>query len=247
MTAMARRGAITRHPAFAPLIALWFAALLGLTLAVLPTPVLERALGAVGLGWLVPLTLAGRLGSSVLAAAIGALGGYGLAKLLMRRASSYPRPLYAEEEPLVGGGASEPPVRRPLHVREELANGFGDESQVTPGRQEPSPFAHAGTQREEGFMILTPQPIHPPHPVPDLESLLDQFDSAFATFRAGEELRPSAARQPPGADPVQAFVAQQTGAPALSANPSPMGGLVPDHQAELRAALDKLARSQRKE
>lgn len=93
-------------------------------------------------------------------------------------------------------------------------------------------------------MILTPQPVHPPRPEPDLEELLDQFDSAFEAFRAG-----AGAGAGSKADPVQAFVAQQTGVPAPvpSQAASPLGGLVPDHQAELRAALDKLARSHRGE
>lgn len=243
---MAQRRAITSHPAFAPLIALWFAALLGLTVAVLPAPVMERGLAATGLGQLVPLSLAGRVGASILAAAVGALGGYGLARFMARRAPGDPRPLYADEETGPATDmACEPPIRRPLRVREELAGGFGDESEVMPGSGQAEPIASAAPP-EDGFMILTPQPIHPPQPAPDLDSLLDQFDSAFAAFRAGDGARTATAGAS-GADSVHAFVAQQTGVPTPSRSPSPLGGLVPDHQAELRAALDKLARSHRKD
>lgn len=250
---MAQRRPISSHPAFVPLIALWFAALLGLTLAVLPAPVVERGLAAVGLSGLVPLTLAGRIAASAAAATIGAFGGYALAHPFARRWGGDPRPIYAEAEPAFEDVIGDPPVRRPLRVREELADGFGDESQVAPAdaampdAPAPAPSVVAAqTQPQENFMILTPQPIHPPRPTPDLEALLDQFDSVFAAFRAGEGERAGAASQQPSADSVQAFVARQTGTPAPLPAASPMGGLVPDHQAELRAALDKLARSQRK-
>lgn len=246
---MAQRRPITSHPAFVPLIALWLAALLGLTVAVLPGQAVERALAAAGLTALVPLTPAGRIAACAIAAAIGALAGYALARPFAR-SNGDPRPVYAEADPALDEIVSEAPIRRPLRVREELADGFGDESQVVPPDRapaEPPPEAPrafaAPAQAQDGFMILTPQPIHPPRPAPDLEALLDQFDTAFSAFRSEEGARSEAAAQRPGADPVQAFVAQQTGAPAR--DPSPMGGLVPDHQAELRAALDKLARSQR--
>lgn len=251
---MARRRPITSHPAFAPLIALWFAALLGLTIAVLPAAVLEAWLARAGLAGPSPLTPALRVVASALAAALGGLAGYALARRISRSVGDDPRPVYVEAEPEFDEPAGSTPTRRPLHVREELADGFGDESQVmapAPAEPEPTATGDAGARvaasREEpdSFMILTPQPIHPPRPAPDLEALLDQFDSAFAAFRAGEGGRAPGASERPGADPVQAFVARQTGAPAPS--PSPMGGLVPDHQAELRAALDKLARSQRKD
>lgn len=242
---MARRRPIAGHPAFAPLIALWFAALFGLTVAVLPAPVLDRILAAAGLGGLVSLTLPVRLAASAVAAAIGALLGYALARPFARRAAGDPRPLYAEG-PEFEDAASEAPARRPLRVREEFGGGFGDDSEVGSAASAhpelPAAPGVVSAQEQEGFMILTPQPVHPPRPAPDLDALLDQFDSAFEAFRAGE----GASAQ---ADPVQAFVARQTGAPAAVPGPavSPLGGLVPDHQAELRAALDKLARSQRGE
>lgn len=265
MTATAQRRPITSHPGFAPVIALWFAALLGLTVAVLPGGVLERVATALGLGAMVPLTPGGRVMASALAAALGAPVGFVLARIFVRRAAADPRPIYAEADHHIDEAIREGPVRRPLRVREELADGFGDESRVAysahaePVQDGPEAAVEAvlgrhamaaTAQSEEGFMILTPQPVHPPLPAPDLEALLDQFDSAFASFRAGEGARGGSVPSQ-SADPVQAFVARQTGVPASSPGPaagsSPLGGLVPDHQAELRAALDKLARSQRGE
>jgi len=253
---MARRRPITSHPAFAPLIALWLAALLGLIVAVLPAAVLEGVLVGLGLDPLTPLTLALRLVLGALAASVGGLIGYALARRYSGRAGDDPRPVYAEAEPEPPEPMGEAPARRPLRVREELADGFGDESQVSsqPAASYPdaSPNTRAApladsSEPPEGFMILTPQPVHPPLPAPDLETLLEQFDSAFAAFRAADGKQAGAPDGGRGADPVQAFVARQTGTAGVSPAPSPMGGLVPDHQAELRAALDKLARSQRGE
>lgn len=250
MITTARRS-LAGHPAFVPLIALWFAALLGLTLAVLPAPVLERALTAAGLGGLSPLTLPIRVAASAVSAAIGALIGYGFARPFARRAAGDPRPVYAESEPPFDYATSNEPARRPLRVREEFGGGFGDQSEVAPSASmETAATGLPGaagelvdeTCAQEGFMILTPQPVHPPRPEPDLEALLDQFDSAFEAFRSGETTSSKT-------DPVQAFVARQTGvaSPAPATATSPLGGLMPDHQAELRAALDKLAQSQRGE
>lgn len=250
MTAMARRRPITHHPAFAPLVGLWFAALLGLGVAVLPSALLERALDGAGLAALTPLTPNGRLATSGTAALVGALLGLALALLLARSGTRDPRPLYAEAEPAEEPAPPPERVRGVLRVREELADGFADEESEAIAEQgapaipdEAAAPAVEAAASEEGFMILTPQPVHPPRPAPDLEALLEQFDHALATFRGGEEARPAPAPAPRGADPVHAFVARQTGAAA----PSPLGGLMPDHQAELRAALDKLARAHRKD
>lgn len=237
---MAQRRPITTHPAFAPLLALWFAALFGLAVAVLPAPLLERGLAAIGLAAYAPLTPAGRVTASGAAALTGLLLGLALALPLARRRKRDPRPIYAEEEFAAGPFASEEAVRRPLRVREELAEGLPSDTPmppVPPRKQHDTAIAEA----DEGFMILTPQPVHPPRPAPDLESLLEQFDTALAAFHSDEDAAP--AQRTGGADPVHAFVARQTGTPA----PSPLGGRMPDHQAELRAALDKLARAHRKE
>ena len=250
MTATAQRRPITSHPAFAPLIALWAAAVLGLTIAVLPAAVLERWLAAVGMGELAPLTPSLRAAVGVTAAVLGGLLGHAVTRRLVGDAGRDPRPIYSEIDGDHGDEAQDKPVRRrPLHVREELADGLGDDSQLrTPPPQgelpeSPSPIL-AQRDAPEGFMILTPQPVHPPRPAPDLEGLLEQFDTAFAAFQDREKQRSPLAGQA-SADQVQAFVAKQTGPKNLPSTPSPIGGLVPDHQAELRAALDKLSRSQR--
>lgn len=253
---MVRRRPITSHPAFVPLVVLWFTALLGLGVAVLPAPLLERVLGAVGVQEIVQ-TPTGRLAASVAAALIGGLLGLALTLPLARRGARDPRPIYAEADLAMGDSIPEEPVRRPLRVREEFDDLAHEavEPPLNVGRTDSAgefanPEASASlaqqshSELDEGFMILSPQPVHPPRPAPDLQALLDQFDNVIASFRDQEtsQLAPSsshAATAP--SDPVHAFVARQTGAPTAS----PLGGRIPDHQAELRAALDKLARSQR--
>lgn len=242
MTVTARRRPLTSHPAFATLIVLWFAALFGLGLAVLPAALVEPVLGKLGLAAIIPLTAAGRVLVSAGAMLIGGLLGYIAARGMVRRSRGDPRPLYAEADLPIEEEHDLVPAPRPLRVREELDENFSDAI----GAQRAAP--DLAIDRDDSFMILTPQPIHPPRSAnalaPDLDALLEQFESAFDSFRADESVRPRAEAR---ADPVQTFVAQQTGVAAPAAAASPLGGLVPDHQAELRAALDKLARSQRGE
>lgn len=259
---MAQRRPIASHPAFAPFVALWFAALFALGLAVLPGSVIDRALAAAGVAQWLPVGAAARYAAILVGGLIGAALGWGLGRLIARSQGRDPRPVYAETDPSFDEPSFATPARRPLHVREELADDQHEERDLSqfsneehgqhPGvphdeaeaerAVQPSTFVPANAvEGEEGFMILTPQPAHPPRPAPDLDGLLAQFDNALAAFRSSDGEPPAAA--PGGQDPVHAFVARQTGAPV----PSPMAGRMPDHQAELRAALDKLARAHRKD
>ena len=261
---MAQRRPISSHPAFAPLLALWFAALLGLGVAVLPAALLARIVAGAGLTAAVPPTTGGRLAISVAAALAGALLGWLLAAPLARRGMRDPRPIYAEPEPPIVELVPGESARRPLLARHDLpdeapyqaSGGMSDEEgwARNDGAEDALPTAPPeepihGFESEEGFMILSPQPVHPPRPLdvtgPDLDALLDQFDNALAAFRSdADEGSPTPARgAEAGSDPVHAFVARQTGTPV----PSPLGGRMPDHQAELRAALDKLARTHRED
>lgn len=249
---MAQRRPIASHPAFVPLIAIWFAALFGLGVAVLPLPLLSSLLAQTGVTGLVPQPGLARLAASLVAAIMGGALGFLVARSLAQRARPDPRPVYTEAEPVIADIAT--PAMRPLRIREEVeeqiqAGGDSegeafDELPVDPDAQgipppegkRPIPVGEA----DEGFMILTPQPSHPSRPDADLEGLIEQFDRAIAAFRSDGSPRPEENRGP---DPVHAFVARQTGSPA----PSALGGRVPDHQAELRAALEKLARAHRVE
>ena len=212
---MAQRRPITGHPAFAPLIALWFAALLGLVVAVLPASLLERALEAAGLAMLVPLTVAGRLIASGAVALLGAALGLGLALPLARRGRRDPRPIYDESE-LHGEDAlvEEPIRRRPLHVREELADRDADFAALTVAAAAEEPRI---VEADEGFMILTPQPVHPSAGA-GLEGCREA--TMLAGVSHGKASSLPAAVGPDGA----CLRGAPNGASALAA-PSPLGGL----------------------
>lgn len=237
---MAQRRPITSHPAFTPLVVLWFAALFGLAVAVLPTPLLSAILASSGLAGLVPEPELARLAACLVAALAGGALGALVGKAFARRGRPDPRPVF--HEPLAEAEDIATPAMRPLRVREELEhqmrspvaeNGHAEE---VAGEVEDERFAAA----DEGFMILTPQPSHPGLPDGELEGLIAQFDRAIAAFRSDAPVTPGRVAEQ-GPDPVHAFVERQTGTPA----PSALGGRMPDHQAELRAALEKLARAHR--
>lgn len=264
---MAQRRPIASHPAFAPFLALWFAALFGLAVAVLPNPLLERALSAVGVDALVPLTALGRTVASGGAAILGGALGSAVAVSLARRGLD-PRPIYAEPDTPIYDPVAQEPVRRPLRVHEELGDAefdprerlhadmrTSDQQVEMPAGAEPdnsdlpafsaerSPPSLQARQSDDGFMILgshpAPSPVQP-RPEQDIDALLAQFDSALASFRAGAVDRDaSSAPSSDRPDPVRAFVARQTNPRAAAV----LGGAVIDNQAELRAVLDKLARA----
>ena len=259
---MAQRRPITSHPAFAPLLALWFAALLGLGVAVLPAAVLGRAIESAGLSALVPSTMGGRLAASAAAALAGALLGWALALPLVRRGMHDPRPVYDEQEPPVTEPLPAEAPRRPLLARDDLPDDITEElaerdgwalagAGKDPSSSAPPRESIAASAAEHELMIIGPPPSYPPRAQSEtdanLAGLLEQFDNAITAFRADPEdnstdpLEDPRLESEPKTDPVHAFVARQTGTPA----PSPLGGRIPDHQAGLRAALGKLARNQR--
>lgn len=235
---MAQRRPITTHPAFVPAVVLWFAALFGLVVAVLPL----RLLALAGLG-----DGAGRIALSLAAGGLGAALGWAVARMIVPRAAADPRPVYDEPDIPFVAPVRDEPVRRPLRVREELDAGLevdGPDSDLAAGEWHgpaATRFGGADAAGDDSWMILTPQPVHPAPPAPpapDLETLLAQFDNAIAAFRH-DDVPPASPPPPHRFDPVRAFVARQTGGAAAS----PLGGAMPDHQAELRSALDKLARA----
>ncbi|WP_133366076.1 hypothetical protein [Qipengyuania sediminis] len=215
---MAQRRPIASHPAFAPFAALWFAALLGLGTAVLPAALTRRVLARGGVA-VDPIML------SLAAALLGAAIGFAIAWLLRRRTGLDPRPRYEEYGELDDHPEPVPPPRRPLHVREELFHADQDETSPSDERD---PVAVAGAGLAEG------RPGDAP--APDLSALLSRFDQAIARYEGDP------AASAPG-DPVAAFFARQT----AEGERGPMAGHMPDHQAELRAALDKLAEARQRD
>ena len=256
---MAQRRPIATHPAFALFVAVWFAALFGLAMAVLPAGIIAAILAAAGLEG---LGNTGPVAAIIVATVVGAIIGLLIGKSLARRAGSDPRPVYAEPEAEYEDPAPLERKRRPLSIREELTESLAEDVKTgvvdSDGQNDTARLgqdsAEAGHASEvmdppsslareigEDFLILSPQPAHPPRPAPDLDSLLSQFDTALAAFRGDDDQGEEGGQgtQDEVTDPVQAFVARQT-TPITHA---PLGGTMPDHQAELRSALDKLARA----
>lgn len=108
----AARPPLSTHPAFPAVVALWFAALLGLGSLVLPAALFDSLFASVGLDALVPLGFATRVGLAVFAALAGAAAGVAIARRVAARHAG-------DEES--GAAPARETHRRPLNVREDLA------------------------------------------------------------------------------------------------------------------------------
>jgi len=107
---------ISAHPAFPAIVALWFAALLGIGSLVFPAVLLDRVVSATGLAALLPAAgpPLGMTARSIIAIA-GALGGASLGVAIARRVAQAHNPK-AEARAAKLAGAS----RRPISVHDEL-------------------------------------------------------------------------------------------------------------------------------
>lgn len=110
------RPPLSSHPAFPAIVALWFAALLGLGTLVLPTILLERLAVATGLASLVPaasppLGFTARAVIALAAAVSGAVSGAAIARRVARAQQGEGEPRFV----WTPGGSP-----RPLSVRDEL-------------------------------------------------------------------------------------------------------------------------------
>ncbi len=220
---MAQRRPIASHPAFAPLVALWFAALFGLAVAVLPGAPLERLFTALGPGGLVPLTTGGRLAACAVAALAGAPVGLVLGRAVAARAAHDPRPIYAEPEIEAEVPGLPEPARRPLRVREELDEGLRrdapptgdggarDDDSGTSDDEGGEGGAEGPEQRADrpvppplpgdGFMILSPRPVAARPPEEGLEALLARFDEALDALSDDRQAGHALAAAPTPASP----------------------------------------------
>lgn len=120
---------ISSHPAFPAIVALWFAALLGLGSLILPVALFESAIRAANLDAILPaaappLGISARIGIASLAAIVGGLLGLLIARRVARlQAADAPRerdPL----APLLRTGDSHPdePLKRPIFAHAELGS-----------------------------------------------------------------------------------------------------------------------------
>jgi hypothetical protein len=104
------------HPAFPAIVALWFAALLGIGSLVLPAVLLDRLVSATGLASLIPAA-SPPLGMTAraLIALAGALGGAALGVAIARRVAQGHRPQEESRAAKLAAGS-----RRPISVHDEL-------------------------------------------------------------------------------------------------------------------------------
>ena len=112
-------GSITAHPAFPLVVALWFAALLGLGSLILPAALIERLAVSTGIANLIPaaappLGFTARIAIAVAAAVLGALLG-----LLTARKTARPAPETARRRSIK---SDENPRRQPVKAHEELGS-----------------------------------------------------------------------------------------------------------------------------
>jgi hypothetical protein len=117
---------ISLHPAFPAIVALWFAALLGIGSLVLPAVLLDRVVTATGIASFIPSAAPplGMTARSIIALA-GALVGAGLGVSIARRVARSHQPDTPSRVTKLAGGS-----RRPISVKDELGgegviNGHG--------------------------------------------------------------------------------------------------------------------------
>jgi len=123
---------ISQHPAFPAIVALWFAALLGLGSLVLPASLFEAAVGASGIASVVPgaeppLGVSARILIALVGAALGVVAGLLIAR---RVAAAQSQPGRASHRSLRTASDA---AKRPISAHEELwSEGFDDPVDETP-------------------------------------------------------------------------------------------------------------------
>lgn len=217
-----RRGTapVSAHPAFPAIVALWFAALLGLGSLVLPTALLERLTEVTGLATLVP-SAAAPLGFTARASIAigGAILGAVLGLVLARQVASgqAPRPRARFSDDIV-------PRRAPISAHEELGEeGIGVPEPRFGGAKRRS-LAIAEDDAPSRYLKTVPLPghDHPPGELAgdalDLGEFVDAAEPPVEQVRQDDEVgevpdfEPSEANE---LEPRQEFVSSTPAGPAL--------------------------------
>lgn len=138
---------VSAHPAFPAIVALWFAALLGLGSLVLPTALFERFTVASGLAEVYeaarpPLGVTARIAIALAASALGALAGLAIARKVS--AANTPEPVTRRAAALRPAAPSTA-AKRPISAHEELGEGGLDGKRGT--EEQPARHAAAGRRR----------------------------------------------------------------------------------------------------
>lgn len=252
---------ISLHPAFPAIVALWFAALLGIGSLVLPAVLLERAVAATGLASLVPAA-APPLGFTARAmlAVAAALAGTGIGIAIARRvAKSHARPPESRTAKLSAGS------RRPISIKDEVGgqgviNGEGlpinrRRALAISEDDRPSDFLYQAPLPGERAEAATPladeapgetEPLElsdladeaPADPAPDAIPPADHEDSPMTDFR---EFPPVSSAQPfdaPEAELSRRSTFGQRGAEPLPFSAPSLARHEPEPEPEPRPALE---------
>ncbi|AKH43139.1 hypothetical protein FHS61_001161 [Altererythrobacter atlanticus] len=113
----AARPSLSQHPAFAGIIILWCAALLGLSIIVVPASLLERAVSAIGLPSILPAAAAPLGGTArALMALAASVFGAAIGFVIARRIAAAFRPSYTA----LAAAARQKDGPRPINAHQEL-------------------------------------------------------------------------------------------------------------------------------
>ena len=217
---------VSTHPAFPVIVALWFAALLGIGSMVLPIDLFERFAVASGLADLYqaaqpPLGATARIFVAIAAAAIGALAGIIVARRIA--ASNKPKTVTRRAAALRPADDDATPfAKRPISAHEELGAGGLDENVERTAIREPLTGrrrALAVTEESAPSEFLDFAPL-PGQRAAAFDEPLDlvAFDAPEA--EAIDSIEHVNAPDQPEEEPAIAVTCNEFGSAALSAPPS---------------------------
>ena len=210
---------ISKHPAFPAIVALWFAALLGIGSLVLPVSLFEAAIAASGIAGVLPaaeppLGVSARILIALVGAAVGVIAGLVIARKVagaQGRATPAPRktPLAADDTPF---------AKRPISAHEELwSEGFDEpvedaRAAPIPGRRRalavtdesgPSAFLdRAQLPGDEVEIVLEQAPSAPQPADAPLAAAGEDDTLELAAFAESEAIETFAEAQPATLEPA---------------------------------------------
>lgn len=164
-----RKGAakppVSAHPAFPAIVALWFAALLGMGSLVLPAAIYERLFEATGIAAMftsaqAPLGVTARISIALIAALVGVVAGLGVARQVV--AANTPRTMSRRAAGLspIAAAATPAAAKRPISAHEELGAGGLDAEEAAsnpqPGRRRALSVTDESARSE--FLEFAPLP-----------------------------------------------------------------------------------------
>lgn len=203
---------VSAHPAFPVIVALWFAALLGLGSLVLPPLLIEKIVVASGLGAMVeaaqpPLGVTARIVTALAAAVIGAAAGLLIARRVT--AANAPRPVSHRTATLQRSAAVDRvPAKRPISAHEELGQEGLEAEPVEAAR---APLAGrrralAVTEEDARSEFLDFAPLPGQTVTPPAEPLdLDAFAEPEEELEPDSEVAAAVAPEPATRDPHARF------------------------------------------